>query len=131
MARCYLYDFYPELTLDLVKNPNQLMKQKIAELLDQITERLVAALKPEQIILFGSYAYGEPTENSDLDLLVVVSESNEPRYRRARQAYAALRGISMPTDVIVLTRDEVQKKINVPSSLVSRAIHEGRLLYGL
>lgn len=107
------------------------MKQKIAELLDQITERLVAALKPEQIILFGSYAYGEPTENSDLDLLVVVSESNEPRYRRARQAYAALRGISMPTDVIVLTRDEVQRKINVPSSLVSRAIHEGRLLYGL
>ncbi len=108
-----------------------MIKHSVDDLLDLITRRLVVALKPEQIILFGSHAYGEPTEDSDLDLLVVVTESSEPRYRRARRAYAALRGIAMPTDVIVLTRDEVQGKVNVPGSLVSRAIHEGRLLYGL
>lgn len=108
-----------------------MVKHSVDDLLDLITGRLVVALKPEQIILFGSHAYGQPTEDSDLDLLVVVTESSEPRYRRARRAYAALRGIAMPTDVIVLTRDEVQGKVNVPSSLVSRAIHEGRLLYGL
>ena len=107
------------------------MQQTIVKTLDEITERLVAALQPEQIFLFGSYAYGEPTEDSDLDLLVVVSASGEPRYRRARRAYAALRGISIPTDVIVMTSDEVHRKLNVRSSLPRRAINEGKRLYGV
>jgi uncharacterized protein len=106
------------------------MKQLSTELLDQITQRLVSSLKPEQIILFGSYAYGEPNEDSDIDLLVIVSQSDEPRYRRARKAYKSLRGISTPTDVIVMTREEVERKINVRSSLVNRVIHDGKILYG-
>ncbi|MFM5987359.1 MAG: nucleotidyltransferase domain-containing protein, partial [Sphaerospermopsis kisseleviana] len=44
------------------------------DLLDDITQRLVSALNPEQVILFGSYAYGEPTEDSDVDLLVIISD---------------------------------------------------------
>jgi uncharacterized protein len=100
------------------------------DLLDQITQRLVSALQPEQIILFGSYAYGEPNADSDIDLLVIVSQSDEPRYHRARVAYKALRGIGIPTDVIVMTREEVQRKVNVRSSLASRAVNGGKLLYG-
>ncbi|WP_035985861.1 nucleotidyltransferase domain-containing protein [Leptolyngbya sp. KIOST-1] len=100
-----------------------------AALLDSITQRLVAALQPEQIILFGSYAYGEPNEDSDIDLLVIVSQSDEPGYRRARVAYKALRGIGIPTDVLVMTREEVQRKLNVRSSFIRRAVNEGRLLY--
>ena len=72
------------------------MNQLSAELLSEIRRRLVAALKPEQIILFGSYAYGEPTEDSDIDLLVIVAQSDEPRYRRSRSAYRALRGMGIP-----------------------------------
>ena len=101
-----------------------------ANLLTQIVQRLVESLHPEQIILFGSHAYGEPNEDSDIDLLVIVSQSNEPRYRRSREAYRALRGISVPTDVIVVTREEVKKKVNVRSSLISRVIHDGKVLYG-
>ena len=106
------------------------MKQVTTELLEQITQKLVATLNPEQIILFGSHAYGEPNEDSDIDLLVIVSQSNEPRYRRSRLAYRALRGIGVPTDVIVMTREEVKRKVNVRSSLISRVIHDGRVLYG-
>jgi len=62
--------------------------------------------------------------------LVIISQSTQPRYRRASEAYRYLRGISMPTDVIVMTREEVNKKINVRSSLVNRIIHEGIILYG-
>jgi predicted nucleotidyltransferase len=100
------------------------------DLLTQIVQRLVESLHPEQIILFGSHAYGEPDENSDVDLFVIVSESDQPRYRRSRLAYRALRGISVPTDVIVVTREEVKKKVNVRSSLISRVIHDGKVLYG-
>ena len=106
------------------------MKQVTTELLEQITQKLVATLNPEQIILFGSHAYGEPNEDSDIDLLIIVSQSNEPRYRRSRLAYRALRGIGVPTDVIIMTREEVKRKVNVRSSLISRVIHDGRVLYG-
>ncbi len=62
--------------------------------------------------------------------MVIVSHSDEPRYRRSRLAYRALRGIRIPTDVIVVTREEVKRKINVKSSLISRVIHDGKVLYG-
>lgn len=106
------------------------MRQLTTELLDQITQKLVATMNPEKIILFGSHAYGKPNENSDIDLLVIVSDSNEPRHRRSRQAYKVLRGIGVPTDVIVMTREEVNKKVNVQSSLINRVIHDGKVLYG-
>ena len=106
------------------------MKQVTTELLEQITQKLVATLNPEQIILFGSHAYGEPNEDSDIDLLIIVSQSNEPRYRRSRLAYRALRGIGVPTDVIIMTQEEVKRKVNVRSSLISRVIHDGKVLYG-
>lgn len=102
----------------------------VPEFLREIVQRLVVALEPEQIFLFGSYAYGEPNKDSDVDLLVIVSQSDEPGYRRAREAYRALRGILTPTDVIVMTREEVQRKRTVRSSLVSQVLREGKLLYG-
>ncbi|MBE9159198.1 nucleotidyltransferase domain-containing protein [Nodosilinea sp. LEGE 06152] len=99
-------------------------------LLDSITQHLVAALQPEQIILFGSYAYGEPNEDSDIDLLVIVSQSDEPGYRRARVAYKALRGLGIPKNILLMTRTEVDRKKNVASSLVCEALHHGQVLYG-
>jgi uncharacterized protein len=101
-----------------------------AALLDEIRQRLVAALKPEQIILFGSHAYGEPTEDSDIDLLVIIAQSNEPRYRRARPAYQALRGLGVSKDVIVMTREEVEQQANVPHSIANQALRLGKVLYG-
>lgn len=106
------------------------MKQLTTDLLDRITQKLVIALNPEQIILFGSYAYGDPTEDSDVDLLVIVSQSDEPRYRRARQAYKVLRGIGIPKDILVMTRAEVERKANVPSSLINQVLSQGKVLYG-
>ena len=98
--------------------------------LNTIVSRLVETLHPEQIILFGSYAYGKPNQDSDFDLLVIVSQSDQPRYRRSRVAYSALRGISFPTDIIVMTREEVNKKLTVRSSLVTQALEQGQELYG-
>ncbi len=106
------------------------MKQLTTDLLDRITQKLVVTLNPEQIILFGSYAYGDPTEDSDVDLLVIVSQSDEPRYRRARQAYKVLRGIGIAKDILVMTRAEVDRKANIPSSLINQVLSQGKVLYG-
>jgi len=99
-------------------------------LLDDVVERLVSSLNPERIILFGSYAYGEPNEHSDIDLMVVVSVSNEPGYRRAQEAHKALQGLGYPKDIIVMTRREFDRKATVPGSLVSLVLRKGKALYG-
>jgi len=106
------------------------MQYLSSELLDEIVNRLVQRLQPEQIILFGSYAYGEPTADSDIDLLVIIAQSNEPRYRRARQAHKSLRGIGVSKDVIVLTREEAEQQANVPNSIANQAFRLGKVLYG-
>ena len=98
--------------------------------LSEISRRLVAAYSPEQIVLFGSHAWGEPTVDSDVDLLVVVSESNEPAYRRASAGYRSLFGLDVPCDVWVRTREEVQREAALATTLTHKILREGRVLHG-
>lgn len=106
------------------------MKQVTDELLNIIAERIGKEMHPEKIFLFGSHAWGTPEESSDLDLFVVVPDSDQPGYRRARQAYRCLRGISVPIEIIVQTRDEVERGIKVATSLARKVLEQGRVIYG-
>jgi predicted nucleotidyltransferase len=98
----------------------------LPETLEEIVRRISAALAPEQIVLFGSHAWGEPTADSDIDLLVVVPESDEPPHSRAVRAHRALRGLPVPCDILVRTRTELERVNPVRSSLLYRAMTEGR-----
>jgi predicted nucleotidyltransferase len=106
------------------------MNPVLPKQLDEMVQRLVDSLKPEQIILFSSYAYGKPNADSNVDLLVIVAESDELGYRRAQKAYGALSGIGVSKDIIVMTRAEVEWKAEVPNSSVNQAIQQGIVLYG-
>lgn len=99
------------------------------ETLAEVIRRLAVALKPEKIYLFGSHAWGIPTSDSDIDLFVIVKESEQPAYRRAREAYRSLRGIREPFEVIVRTISEVERSKTVASSLVKKVLEQGKLLY--
>ncbi len=98
--------------------------------LAEITRRLVATYEPEQVVLFGSHAWGKPDEDSDVDLLVVVSESAQPAYRRASAGYRSLFGVGVPCDVWVRTRDEVLREAPLPTTLTHKILREGRVLHG-
>jgi predicted nucleotidyltransferase len=63
------------------------MKSPSQDLLSEVTSRLAAEFQPEQMWLFGSHAWGRPDEGSDIDLLVVVRDSDEPPVRRAQRAH--------------------------------------------
>lgn len=106
------------------------MKEVDASLLDEITKRVVDTVHPEKIILFGSHVWGHPSEDSDLDLFVIVSPSDSPAYRRIRAVYKALRGLQVPVDIVMQTKDEVERNKNVATSLVKKVLEEGELLYG-
>ena len=53
------------------------------DLLQEITRRLVELFQPEQVILFGSYVWGTPTADSDVDVMVIVTQSDLSDYERA------------------------------------------------
>jgi predicted nucleotidyltransferase len=72
-----------------------------SESLKEVVDRLVRGLQPERIYLFGSQARGEADEGSDIDLLLVVPESDLPRHQREALSYDLLWGLKIPVDVIV------------------------------
>ncbi|HUT11457.1 MAG TPA: nucleotidyltransferase domain-containing protein [Thermoguttaceae bacterium] len=106
------------------------MKGTEPEVLDEMVRRLVAEFQPEQIILFGSRAWGEPDEDSDVDLLVIVSHSDQTPIERAQQAYRCLGDARVPTDILVKTRAEAERFRHVRASLEHKIFEEGKVLYG-
>lgn len=100
------------------------------DLLKDVTTRLVSEFNPEQIWLFGSYAWGTPTIDSDLDLLVVVPQNNERPAERMRRALRCLRGLDISKDILVQTRAEFDRYQSVKASLTHKILHQGRKLYG-
>ena len=98
-------------------------------LLQEITRRLVDEFQPEEIVMFGSHAWGKPDTDSDLDLLVVVSHSDLPPTRRAMRAHRCLQGLSVPKDILVRTRAEVDRFRHVRASLEHQIFQRGTVLY--
>ena len=99
------------------------------ELLKEVVRRIVSAVDPEKIILFGSHAYGKAKKGSDLDLLVIVKESSLPRYKRSVPIYKALAGILVPKDVVVYTEKEIEEWSNVPLAFITTITRKGKVIY--
>lgn len=97
--------------------------------LAEIVRRLVAALHPQRIYLFGSRARGDHRADSDYDVLVVVQNLADRPYALERQAYWALRSADVPVDVIVMTADRFDRRQVVKASLPATIGRDGRLLY--
>jgi predicted nucleotidyltransferase len=106
------------------------MKEINPEMLEEVTSRIVGAVHPEKIVLFGSHVWGRPTDESDIDLMVIVDRSNQPAYRLAREIYRSLRGLRLPVEVVVRTREEMERGSTVKTSLERRVLEEGRVLHG-
>lgn len=101
-----------------------------------VTEDLLAACvarirsvgHPLKIVLFGSHARGTARPDSDLDLLI-IEESDLPRYQRSTFYRRALVGLFPAKDIIVWTPEEVQQWLDVPQALITTALREGKVLY--
>lgn len=98
------------------------------EKINEVVGRIVKNINPEKIILFGSYAYGNPSEDSDLDILI-VKEMKIPRYKRTREVKKHLRGMKIPIDVIVYTKKEIKKWEDTETAFINQAIKQGRVIY--
>lgn len=101
------------------------------EQIQAIVRRIVQGYQPDRIILFGSYAYGTPTEDSDLDLLVVKADDQRRKLDRILQisalAYAVPNAPAM--DILVLNAREEERARQIRFIVEHKALHEGRELY--
>ena len=80
-------------------------------------KRIGNAVDAEEVILFGSYARGEATENSDVDFLV-VAQSDLPRFKRSREIYRLFKPYPFGMDILVYTPEEINKNSKTPFSFI-------------
>ena len=105
---------------------DEIIRQKNFEIVKKIKKQY----QPDKIILFGSYAYGEPTENSDIDLLI-IKESNKRRIDRfceVRKIIRDIKGISIQP--VVFTKDEFNKRLKIGDDFLKEILEKGEVLYG-
>jgi uncharacterized protein len=91
------------------------------------SQQIVEKFQPERIILFGSYAYGQPTEDSDVDLLVILPCAEIP----VQTAVAIRRQIKppFPLDLIARTPEQIQQRLDMGDFFIQDIITKGRILY--
>jgi predicted nucleotidyltransferase len=104
----------------------------VSQTLPKAVSRLARKLKPEKIILFGSYAYGAPTPDSDVDLLIVMKTNG-----KEKEMYLAASNIlcprEFPVDIIVKTPKEVEDALKggvVNGFFIREMVKKGKVLYG-
>jgi predicted nucleotidyltransferase len=100
----------------------------IEQWLPEAVERIRATVHPEQIVLFGSYAHGTPTPDSDVDLLVIL-DAPGTRAERYQTIAAALRPRRFAVDLIVRTPAEVARARARGNAFIQAILDHGRILY--
>ena len=104
-------------------------KATVAQKLGKVVRTIVEKFQPERVILFGSYAWGEPGPDSDIDLLV-IGQSKKQRIERERSVREALFPAGIPLDVLMYTPDELEKSINIHRNLfLEDIVRNGQVLY--
>ena len=92
-----------------------------------LSDRIARQFHPERIILFGSYAYGSPRADSDVDLLIIMPFEGKSRDKRLeiwRQAVPPF-----PTDILVRRPEDTRRRYEEWDPLIREALDKGKVLY--
>ncbi len=92
------------------------------------TDKIAEQFHPDKIILFGSYAYGVPTPDSDVDILVILSFEGRP-VQKAIEISSAIGYPTFATDLLVRHTDDIQWRYEGGDPLIGDALDHGIVLY--
>jgi len=95
--------------------------------IQKLVQIIVRRFKPEKIILFGSYAKGKSKKESDIDLFIIV-DSNRPIWQISTEISLAL-DHTFPLDIIIKTKDEVNKRLSLGDFFIEDVVKNGKVLY--
>lgn len=107
------------------------MVQHIKNHIDLITERIKENIKIDEVIIFGSYAYGEPNNESDIDLCIIIDDKDIKKRQILRQIRKLISPImEYPMDILLFNKDEFYDKASFATTLEYKISEEGVRVYG-
>ena len=118
----------PDLDIRSSKTIPRGLSVPVGESLPVAIQRIVQALHPEKIILFGSFAYGHPSPDSDVDLLVIM-DTDAPPHQRSWAVSRLLLPRSFPVDILVKTPEEIRGALAKGDFFIQEILEWGKVLY--
>jgi predicted nucleotidyltransferase len=108
-----------------VQKTGQLISE---EIITAVVQTIAEKFLPDKIIIFGSYASGIPTPDSDLDLMVIM-QTDLPRHKRAVPLRLLFRPTPCAMDILVFTPEEVSYWNGVTNHIITEALASGKVVY--
>lgn len=106
------------------------MSQNIKDEINRLVEKIKNVTSVDEILLFGSYAYGETKEDSDIDLCIITSETNIRKRDLIKAIRKAISKIAtMPVDILVYDKDEFNERAVLESTIEHKIAYEGVSVY--
>ena len=104
---------------------------KFKKIIAEIADKILKDYQPKKVILFGSYANGEPTEDSDIDLLIIKNTDKKP-IDRWMEVKKLLRETSrtVPISPLVYTEKEIEQRLAIKDFFIEEIFETGEILYG-
>jgi len=105
--------------------------RRVRKIIREMADKIQKEYEPKMIILFGSYAYGEPTEDSDIDLLIIKDTEKRPIDRWV-EVKRLLRDITrtFPVSPLVYTPEEIEERTATRDFFIEEILEKGEVLYG-
>jgi predicted nucleotidyltransferase len=103
----------------------------LIELTGDIINKIVSGYSPQKIILFGSLAYGTPTKDSDVDLLI-IKDTNQRPIERWMEVKKLLRDPNRTISIspLVYTTQEIKERLAIKDFFIQEVLEKGKVLYG-
>ena len=99
------------------------------QMIEEVKERLVAAYDPLAIYIFGSYVWGHPDEESDLDILVVIDEYKKDRFKTMADGHRVLIDLDLAKDILLYNKEQFDVCSSDKTSICNKVVNEGKQIY--
>jgi len=106
----------------------EIMEKITVKKIKKLSQKIARKIKPDKIILFGSFAWGKPDENSDVDLLI-IKKTKKKFLKRHWEVREIING-ELPVDILVRTPKEITKRLDLGDFFYQDIISKGKYLYG-
>lgn len=104
------------------------MTQIAQEKIKRVSRAIAKKIKPQKIILFGSFAWGKVTKDSDFDLLI-VKKTRRDKHKIQISLGRILFGKGIPVDTLIYTPEEIRKRLKLGDFFIRNIIEKGKILY--
>ena len=100
----------------------------VDEAIERVVQKIRDGYRPEKIILFGSRVWGEPDDESDLDVLV-IKDSDKREVERIREVSRLVCPRPLPLDILVKSPDEIRERLSIGDDFIAEILRRGRVAY--